>query len=78
MAVVGSRSGKGTVLADLSVSLAAGPGVTQWFHIDTTMFSVNSSIVTAVATDNSGADVSRNVLPFTTPQVWSARRLWFW
>ncbi len=56
------------VLYQASVSLSSGPGITEWFTVNLGSVNRNATILTAVATDTSGAVVSSNVVALTTPQ----------
>jgi hypothetical protein len=64
-------SGKSTVLATKSVSLAAGPGVTEWFNV-TLPADPTAEILTAVVSykseDSGETEVwSDNLIPLTAP-----------
>lgn len=61
-----------TQLQQLSVSLAAGPGVTQWFTFDASALDGTKSMVEIIATNSTGGIVATNYEAYATPEV-SAR-----
>ena len=63
-------SGASTVLTAKKVSLAAGPGITEWFDVplpDPESPAAATEILTAVVTSAAGEVVSDNLIPLTSP-----------
>jgi len=59
-------TGASAPLKSMDLNMPAGAGVSQWFNIAAP--DGTKSVVVATVTDSKGAVVSKNIMPFVTPQ----------